>query len=246
MSSSVKRPLLSIVIPVYHEQDNIIRVIRGIEKTVNTDYELLIVYDKPEDPTYDVVKQYIDDSHSKCIKLTQNSVDNKRGFMNALRTGFQKANSQAILTMMADMCDDPVSIDKMYHHFLSGSDIVCGSRYMKGGKQIGSPILKRTLSRLSGLSLYYLRRLPVHDPTNNFKIYSKKLLEQIELNSEGGFDIAMQITVKAHKDGYKITEVPTTWRDRTAGQAKFNLKKMAPKYLKWYFYALLPRRIGTK
>jgi hypothetical protein len=111
---------------------------------------------------------------------------------------------------------------------------------MPGGRQIGSPFLKRTLSRLGGMSLYLLRRLPTHDVTNNFKMYRRSMLRQIELAGTGGFEIAMEITTKAHKMGYKIIELPTTWRDREAGEAKFNLRKMLPRYLKWYWYALRP------
>jgi glycosyltransferase involved in cell wall biosynthesis len=231
---------LSIVTPVYHEEENILRAIDGIRKAVKTPYELLVVYDTPDDPTYTVVKEYASKHGLKQVRLVRNCVGNKRGFLNALRSGFVTARGDAVITMMADLCDDPRDIDAMYRLFIEGADVVCASRYMKGGRQIGSPLLKRTLSRWAGVSLYYLRRLPIHDATNNFKLYSRNVLRDIELSGEGGFEIALQLTVKAHKRHYTLRELPTTWRDRDAGEAKFNLRKMLPRYLKWYIYALSP------
>lgn len=234
---------LSIVTPVYHEQDNIVRFIKGVTDKVQTPYELLIVYDTPDDPTYAVVDSYIKKHTTKHIKLVRNNQGNGRGFMNALKTGFFAAKGKAVLTMMADLCDNPEDIDRMYRLFeKEGVDVVCASRYMRGGKQLGSPLLKRTLSRLAGTSLYYLRRVPTHDVTNNFKLYSRQLLYDIEIASEGGFEIAMAITLRAHKGGYVVRELPTTWRDREAGEAKFNVRKLLPRYLKWYIFAFGPTK----
>ncbi|HET7638500.1 MAG TPA: glycosyltransferase [Ktedonobacteraceae bacterium] len=237
---------LSIVTPVYHEEDNIIRAIEGIRAAVQMSYEFLIIYDKPDDPTYDVVQKYLKKHKDvKHIRMVRNDVNGGRGFLNALRTGFNHAQGDAVLVMMADLCDDPKDIDKMYDMF-KDADIVCASRYVAGGRQIGSPIIKRTLSRMAGVSLYVLGRLPVHDVTNNFKMYRRSMLKAIELAGEGGFEIAMEITTKAHRAGYRIVELPTTWRDREAGEAKFNLKKMLPRYLRWYWFALKPRWLGQK
>ncbi len=232
---------LSIIIPVYHEEDNIVRAIDGIRKAVKTSpYEILIVYDAKDDPTYEVVRRHSAKHNLKQVRLVQNSVGSGRGFLNALKTGFVKARGEAVLVMMADLCDDPKDIDKMYGVFIEGADIVCASRYMKGGSQIGSPLLKRSLSRVGGVSLYYLRRMPIHDITNNFKLYRRAVLDHITLGETGGFEVAMEITLKAHRLGYAIVEIPTTWRDREAGEAKFNLRKMLPRYSKLYALAFRP------
>jgi hypothetical protein len=143
---------------------------------------------------------------------------------------------------MADLSDDLAIADDMYAAYLDGADVVCGSRYMKGGEQIGGPLLKRTLSRLAGVSLHWIRRVPTHDITNNFRLYNKAFLDTLTIESSGGFEVAMEITVKAFKNKRKIVEIPSTWRDRTAGEAKFKLWKWLPSYLRWYFYALLPGR----
>ena len=67
------------------------------------------------------------------------------------------------------------------------------------------------------------------------------MLNALKLESSGGFEISLEITVKAFLAGYKITELPTTWRDRAHGSSRFRLWHWLPRYLRWYFYAFRPR-----
>ena len=65
------------------------------------------------------------------------------------------------------------------------------------------------------------------------------------IESDGGFELALELTVKAHCLNYHLTEVPTTWQDRTAGESRFRLFKWLPKYLRWYFYAMKGKKEKT-
>jgi hypothetical protein len=94
---------------------------------------------------------------------------------------------------------------------------------------------------MAGLSLYALGGLPVRDATNAFRAYRREVLQSIEIESTGGFEYSLELTAKAHAMGRKITEVPSTWRDRTAGSSRFRLTAWLPKYMKWYAYALTHR-----
>jgi hypothetical protein len=143
-----------------------------------------------------------------------------------------------VLVAMADGSDDPKDVDRMLEVARSGAAVVSGSRYMRGGRQLGGPLLKRTLSRLAGLSLHWVAGLPTHDPTNSFRLYSRSLLDAVEIESVGGFEVGLELTVKAHERGLRVAEVPTTWRDRTAGQSRFRLWRWGPHYLRWYLRAL--------
>jgi hypothetical protein len=109
---------------------------------------------------------------------------------------------------------------------------------MKGGLQIGGPKLKGFLSRMAGLSLNLLTGLPSHDATNAFRAYRRSVLQSIPIESRGGFEYSLELTVKAYVGGWKITEVPCIWRDRTAGVSRFKLVKWLPHYLRWYLYAI--------
>lgn len=236
-SKKTTRPLLHIITPVFNEAENFPDLYDAVKKHIKTPHELVVVYDFDKDTTVPVAKRYA--RKDKSVVLHKNTI--ARGPLNALKSGFNYVKSGPVLIIMADLADDLSVVDDMYKKYLEGTSVVCGSRYMKGGKQLGGPILKRTMSRMAGVSLYYVRRLPTHDVTNNFKMYDKKLLDSITLQSTGGFEIAMEITVKAFRGGFKIAELPTTWRDRTAGEANFHLWKWLPSYLRWYFYALGPR-----
>jgi dolichol-phosphate mannosyltransferase len=235
-------PLLYIVTPVYNEGENFPRLYEEIKKNIKTPHKVIVVYDFDEDNTVPVAKKY--QKTDKDLILYKNT--RGRGALNAILSGFDCVKEGPLLVTMADLSDDIRVVDKMYRLYLDGAHVVCGSRYMKGGKQIGGPFVKRTLSRLAGVSLYWVRRVPTHDITNNFKLYDKAFLDSITIESKGGFEVAMEITVKAFQAHKKIAEVPSIWRDRTAGEANFKLMKWLPSYLHWYFYALAPRNSKTE
>jgi dolichol-phosphate mannosyltransferase len=67
------------------------------------------------------------------------------------------------------------------------------------------------------------------------------MLSRFALKSQRGFELNLEITVKAFLAGYPITEIPSVWRDRTQGKSKFKLWAWLPHYLRWYFYAFQPR-----
>jgi dolichol-phosphate mannosyltransferase len=115
-----------------------------------------------------------------------------------------------------------------------GADIVSGSRYMPGGSQTGGPRLKTLMSRTAGLSLHYVGGMPTHDATTNFRAYSRRLLDDVAVESARGFEVGLELTTKAHLLGYRIDEVPSSWEDRTAGASKFDLVGWLPAYLHWY------------
>jgi dolichol-phosphate mannosyltransferase len=100
------------------------------------------------------------------------------------------------------------------------------------------------MSRVAGVSLYWLAGWPTHDATNAFRAYRRSVLAETEIESRGGFAYSLEITAKALAAGRRVTELPSTWSDRSAGQSRFRLRAWLPHYLKWYFYALThrPRR----
>jgi len=226
---------ISIIIPAYFEDKSILLELAEIKNKVHTSHEIIIIYDLDNDPTIKVVENFIKRSKSKNIYIIKNNIGSKRGVINAVKTGTHFAKTKIIVVSMADLSDDIGKIDQMYRLIEKGNDIVCASRYMKGGQQIGGPFLKGLFSRLAGTSLFHLG-LPTHDPTNAFKMYKKSVFDDIKIESDGGFEYNLEVIVKAYKKGMKIAEVPATWRDRAIGKSKFKLLKWLPKYLKWYWY----------
>ena len=162
------------------------------------------------------------------------------GPANALKAGFAAACGEARIVMMADMSDDLRALGPMIQKFDEGFDLVSGSRYMPGGEQIGGPWLKGRLSRMAGVSLGILG-LPTRDATNSFKLYRTRRLHTLSLQSTHGFEISLEIVVKAWRAGWRIAEVPSRWIDRVAGKSNFKLLRWLPRYMKWYGYALVRR-----
>lgn len=219
--------------PAYNEGEVIGETIKQVHENVKVPFELLIIYDFDEDTTVPAAKRL--QAKYKKTKLIKNIYG--RGALNAIKTGFIRAKGDAVCVMMSDLTDDPQTVNKMYEKFQKGYDIVSGSRYMQGGKQVGGPFLKQILSRVAGITLHYLAGMPTFDPTNSFRLYSKKLLRATKIESDGGFELGIELTVKAYYNGFKVTEVPTTWT-YLAKVSRFNMKKWLPKYMKWYFWAI--------
>jgi glycosyltransferase involved in cell wall biosynthesis len=231
-------PALSVVVPVYNEGENVVATLRGVvEQTRTRPLEVLVVYDFDEDTTVPVVQRLR--SELPELRLHKNTLG--RGVLNAMKSGLRAARAQYVIITMGDGSDNPADIDPMYAQAKDGADVVAGSRYMRGGRQIGGPLLKRTMSRTAGLSLHWLGGLPVHDATSNFRLYSKRLLNQVTIESVGGFELGLELTVKAYRLRMRVAEVPTTWRDRTAGTSRFKLWQWLPRYLHWYTRGMVGR-----
>lgn len=230
MSASV-----TIVIPVYNEGDNIKTTLAELDAKARVDAETWLVYDSDEDTTIPAARE-LEGKTSIPFRLVKNKYG--RGALNAIKTGLEDAKGELVVVTMADLCDPPEVINSMVeaaNH--DKADIVCASRYMKGGQQIGGPRFKGFLSHTAGLLLHWFARVPTHDSTNSFKLYRKSFLDSVKIESTGGFELGIELVVKAHVMGRRIVEVPTTWRDRVAGKSNFKLWEWLPNYLHWFFYA---------
>jgi glycosyltransferase involved in cell wall biosynthesis len=230
-------PDLSIVLPVYNEGEHVAPVLRALAAGIRTSHELVVVYDFDEDTTVPVVGRLA--AEIPGLRSLRNDLG--RGVLNAMKAGIAGTHGPYVLISMADGSDEPDVVDAMVALARDGADVVSASRYMKGGRQVGGPILKRLMSRAAGLSLHHLAGVPTHDPTNNFKLYSRRFLATTPIESTAGFELALELTVKATLTGARVAEVPTTWRDRTAGQSNFKLRKWLPHYLHWYRLAFRHR-----
>ncbi len=221
---------LSIVIPVYNEGEAIVPLVRRLSAVAPPSNEILVVYDFDEDTTVAPLRALAAELPN--VRGLRNDLG--RGALNALKAGFAASAGTFVLVMMADGSDDPGDIQPMLDLARGGADLVAASRYMAGGRQIGGPRVKRLLSRGAGLSLHWFAGLPIHDPTSNFKLYRRAFLANMSIQSRAGFEIALELSVKAYAGGFRLAEVPTTWRDRTSGASNFKLRAWLPEYLRWY------------
>lgn len=230
---------LTIVIPVYNEGINFPRLWDTLTRSIRSDFLAIVVYDFDGDDTLPVARKLIDDGDCR-LRLAKNAFG--RGVVGAIRTGFSYVTQGPVLVVMADLSDDLAVVDQMLELYRRGYDLVAGSRYMPGGQVNGGPLVKKALSRLAGVSLHFLRGLPTHDATNAFKIYDASMLRRIKIESRKGFEMNLELTVKAFLDGYRIAELPSVWNDRTEGKSRFRMWNWLLHYLRWYMLAFRPRR----
>jgi hypothetical protein len=142
---------------------------------------------------------------------------------------------------MADGSDDPMQIDSLARLVERGVAIAAASRYMRGGRQIGGPLLKSSLSRLAGISLHVLARVGTRDGTNSFKAYSTEFVKMVGIDSDAGFEVGLELVSKARRLRLPVAEIPTIWLERSSGQSNFKLRKWLPHYLRWYLFAFGPK-----
>lgn len=235
--SSNKQFDISIILPVFNEGKNISKQIEELEKIIKYKHEIIIVYDFKEDDTVPFIKKL--QKKYKFLRLVKNNLG--RGVINAVKTGFSSSSGDAVVVMPADLADNPQTINIMFQKLEQGFDIVCATRYAKGGEKIGGGFLKTSLSRVAGLMTPLLLGIPTTDIANGFKLYRKNVLENIKIESRGGWEFSMEIVIKAHKAGLKICDVPTIWKDRVSGKSKFKLLKWLPYYLRWYLLGIFYR-----
>src|SRR4030081_1514530 len=159
-AASSRAPQLSVVCPVYNEGGNIGPLIARLEREIPIPMELIVVFDTDDDDTLPALARL---SPRFPVRTVKNHFG--RGALNAIKTGFREARCEATLVVMADLSDDLSVVPRMHELIHQGYDVVCGSRYMKGGKQIGGPLLKGVLSRIAGLTLNLFAGVPTKDVT---------------------------------------------------------------------------------
>jgi dolichol-phosphate mannosyltransferase len=230
----MKKLQLSLIVPVYNENENILKTLTAIKKHIRMPHEILIVYDFDKDATLPIVKPVM--KKNPHIKLVKNSV--VRGPSGAIRAGIAQAQAPYILVTMADLCDDLSQVKQMLTLIEKNADIICPSRYCKGGEQQLKSSLKVWAPRTAGFLLKKLTGIPTYDPTNSYKLYSKRLLDKLTLTSTVSFSVTLEIVVKAHASGYKIVEIPTIWKDRQHGKTNFKLGRSLVYYFPWFLYAI--------
>lgn len=224
-------PVLSVVMPVYNEGAAIEAVLCSLEASVSIPHETLVVYDSDEDDTLAPVRQLLD--RLPPVRLHRNQ--RGTGALNAIRSGMAASRGRYVLVGMADGSDDHTVIEAMVALADKGAAVVAASRYAPGGRQVGGPRAKALASRSAGLILHHVGGMPIHDPTNNFKLYSRAFLDGVEIESTGGFEVALELSVKAYAGGWAMAEVPATWYGRETGESHFHLRRWLPAYLRWFW-----------
>jgi dolichol-phosphate mannosyltransferase len=233
-------PRVSVVIPVYHEGEGVVRHLERILREVLLPAEILVVHDMPEDTTVPYAEEIaLRDPRVRTVLNTYGP-----GPANAIRFGIDAARAPVAVVTMADGCDDPRQIDDLARLVDRGVVVAAASRYMPGGQQVGGPRFKQMASRWAGRSLRMFARAGTRDATNSFKAYDTAFVREVGIESRTGFEIGIELTAKATRLRRPVAEIPTIWLDRQLGESRFDVGRFLPSYLRWYFFAF-GRRLTT-
>ena len=232
--NAAARPRLDIVIPVYNEGANILQTLQSLKRAVKTPSRVLICYDREDDDTLPAIR----DNRDKLGALVIDFVRNRgKGAHGAVLSGFAAGEAPFAVVFPADDDYNAAILDPMVRLAETGCDIVCASRFMPGGSMVGCPWLKALFVRVGNFTLFHLGRLPTRDASNGFRLFSRRTVTAIPIESDRGFCYSIELLVKAHRLGWRIGEVPARWFERAHGTSRFQVLKWLPSYLRWYGYA---------
>ena len=208
--------MISVVIPAYNESESIKPLYERLVNVLNKQeqsFEVIFIDDGSSDNTCDVVENiHNDDKRVKLIKFRKNF-----GKSLALSAGFEKAKGDFIFTMDADLQDQPEEIPKFIEELNKGYDLVSGwkkQRFDPSSKTLPSKVFNKVVSTTSGLDL--------HDINCGFKLYRRKVLENISIYGE----LHRFIPVLAAAKGFKVGEVVIEHSKRQFGYSKFGSKRL--------------------
>ena len=221
---------LSIVIPAYNEEESITETIDQIEEAfsqVSIDHEILVVNDNSRDNTEQVLEEL--SIKYPAVKYVTNLGPN--GFGYAVRYGLERYSGDCVAVMMADLSDSPYDLIRYYTTMLEGNyDCVFGSRFMKGGKVVDYPFVKKVINRIANLIIRVVMRIKYNDTTNAFKLYKREVIEGVKPILSPHFNLTIELPLKAIIRGYSYAVVPNSWTNRKYGVSKLKIKEMGSRY----------------
>lgn len=209
-------PDISVVVPVLNEEENIEPLYQTLRETLeglNKGYEIVLIDDGSTDNSYQILERLHakDQDHVRVIQFRRNF-----GKTAALAAGFKEAQGQLIITMDADLQDDPEEIPKLLTKLEEGYDLVVAWR-----RERRDPLSKRLPSRIFNLVVSLLTGLRLHDVNCGFKVLRREVAEGLKLYGE----LHRFIPVLAHWRGYKVEELEVVHQPRRHGRSKYGLER---------------------
>ena len=205
----LKSERVSIVIPTLNEERNVGKVIRGVERQLNGyDYEIIVVDGHSTDRTVDVAR-----------RLGARIVYDDRGKGSAIMKGFGAAKGDIIISMDADLSNEPKELKLLIDAIEIGYDLCTGSRFLTGGGSDDIPPLRVLGNKFFVLMVNVLFGAHYTDMCYGYRSFRKGALERLGLKEEG-FGIETEINIKAVKRGLRVIEIPSTEKKRASGEGK--------------------------
>jgi dolichol-phosphate mannosyltransferase len=209
-----------VVLPTYNEAENVEPLIAAVRAHLPGGSRILVVDDGSPDGTGEIADRLAADAGD--VEVLHRRA--KEGIGPAYVAGFRRAlagGAELVVQMDADFSHDPADVPRLLAA-AADADLVIGSRYVDGGGVADWGPLRRTISRGGSAYARGVLGLDVRDLTGGFKVIRREVLEAIDLDSISslGYAFQVEVTYRASTAGFRVVEVPITFRDRRVGQSK--------------------------
>lgn len=210
-----------VVIPTYNERENLPLIVAGI-RTAAPEVHILVADDNSPDGTGEVADDLA--ASDQAVQVLHRA--NKSGLGAAYLEAFQWAKDHdydVVVEMDADGSHSPTDLVKILAA-LTNSDVVLGSRWVKGGRVINWPKSRELLSRGGNIYTRLWLGIPLRDATGGFRAYRMSALAKLELSkvASQGYCFQVDMAWRVVRSGLRVTEVPITFREREIGESKMN------------------------
>ena len=213
------------MIPTYNEAENIGDLIAEIRATV-PECDILVVDDNSPDGTSQIVEKVAD----RDVKVHLLSRKNERGRGTAGRAGFKWAlqnGCERCVEMDADFSHHPRYLPPILKA-AEKADVVLGSRYIKGGKEVGRSLFRQVVTQFAGVFLRWMLGVSVRDPSSGYRCFRREVLQAVQLDEfiSTGPSIVSEMLYKARLKDFSFAEVPIIFEDRVRGASKLDGKTL--------------------
>jgi dolichol-phosphate mannosyltransferase len=221
---------LCIIIPAKNEALTLAETIGNIQNKLNgvIPFNVLVVNDHSDDGTQELLEKLV--LRYSNLKYISNEWDG--GVGNAIRFGLSIWKGDIVALCMADGSDSPDDIILLYSAIYKGGyDCAFGSRFIRSGKVKNYSIIKLVLNRIFNTCVKFISGYRYNDFTNIFKVYHRRAIEEISPLNSVGFNIGLEMSLKAFKKKLNIIIIPISWQQRKAGDSKLKLGKNIRLYM---------------
>jgi dolichol-phosphate mannosyltransferase len=216
-------PGVWLILPTYNERDNLEPLVRAVLPrlaSTGLPHKVLIVDDNSPDGTGEVADRLA--TAIPPVEVLHRA--HKQGLGRAYLAGFEvalDAGASLVMEMDSDFSHDPADVPRLIAA-AGAADLVLGSRYVPGGGVTNWGLARRLVSRGGCAYARLVLGTPVRDLTGGFKCFNRRVLEGLDLTGvhANGYGFQIELTYKAVRAGYAVTEVPIVFRERRAGVSK--------------------------
>ncbi len=232
---------LSVVIPAYNEEESISETLRSLYATLKKyaiPHEIWVTNDNSKDNTLGVLQELQKEIPTLVFETNKGA----NGFGYAVRYGLERFSGDCVAVFMADMSDDPEDLVRYYNTMLAQNvDAVFGSRWIKGGKVVDYPIVKKMINRVANFIIKMVIGIKYDDTTNAFKLYKRETMEGLKPFLSPHFNLTVELPLKTIVRGYSYTVVPNSWTNRKYGESKLKIKEMGSRYFFILMYCFVEK-----